>query len=101
MSYLRITVATWKIDLNSAEGQELIGTMEQEGTPLLLRQPGFVRCQIIVPDAHTTVHLEEWASGDYATAGTKALMQWVQDSGQVQQLDGRPQSYSGAIRVSS
>jgi len=101
LANLRITIAKWKTDLTSKDGQQLIRQMEQVGVPFLLHLPGFVRCQIIVPDAHTTGHLEEWESGDQCTAGTQALMRWVQDSGLAQHLDGQPQSYDGTIRVAS
>ncbi len=45
MPYLRVSVATWKLDLREADGLAIIQQSRDELIPLLHRLPGFVRYQ--------------------------------------------------------
>ncbi len=44
MPYLRVSIATWKVDVRGAEGQVITQKSREEALPLLRRLPGFVRC---------------------------------------------------------
>ena len=100
MTYLRVSISKWKVDLTAAEGEEVIRLVDREGIPLLRQQPGFVRYQGMIPDAHTAITIFEWASEEQAEAGQPAWAAWVQRS-LAQHLDGPIQAYVGEVRVVS
>ena len=40
MSYLRMTIARWKIDLHSAEAEQIFQQVRNEGVAVFRSQPG-------------------------------------------------------------
>ena len=87
MPYLRVSVATWKIDMQTAEGQALIQRSRDEGVPLLRRLPGFIRYQAASTGPRTTVQVFEWESEGQALTGAERFTEWMQQSGISQQLE--------------
>jgi len=43
MKYLRVSVATWTIELTSEAGQVMCRTVKEEGPTVCRQLPGFVR----------------------------------------------------------
>lgn len=81
MTYLRVAVGWWRIDLNTAEGDRIFAKVRDEGLYVLRKQPGFIRYQLMLVDAHTTVAVVEWESGDLAREGAKNYRAWLKESG--------------------
>ncbi|MGI8549703.1 MAG: antibiotic biosynthesis monooxygenase family protein [Dehalococcoidia bacterium] len=101
MSYLRVSVVKWTIEANSPEGDEVVRKVEQEGIPLLRKQPGFLRFQTMNSDSHTSVSVIEWETEQQGQAGVQGWTEWLRSSGAGQQFDGPPQVYTGAVRIAS
>jgi len=87
MPYLRVSVATWNVDLHGAAGQAIIQKSQAEGIPLLRGLPGFVRYQGAITGARTSVQVFEWESEAQATAGAQRFTEWLKSSGVGQQID--------------
>jgi hypothetical protein len=100
MPYLRVSIATWKIDLQGAEGQAIIQKSREEGLPLLRRQPGFIRYQGTITGPRTSLQVFEWESEAQALAGAQRFTEWFQGSGAGQQLDSLD-VHLGEVIVSS
>ena len=100
MPYLRVAVATWKIDMREAEGQAIIQKGAEAYVSLLRRQPGFVRFQSALTGPRTTVQVTEWESEAQATAGQQRFAELAQSSGLAQQVDSL-NAHFGEVIVSS
>ena len=100
MPYLRVSVATWKIDLREPEGQAIIQQSRDELIPLLHRQPGFVRYQGAVTGPWSSVQVYEWESEAQSEAGTQQITEWLQRNGLGQQVDSLD-VHRGEVIVSS
>ncbi|MDN7025625.1 hypothetical protein FGU65_12105 [Methanoculleus sp. FWC-SCC1] len=86
MTYLRVAVGWWRIDLNTAEGDAILAQVRDEGLCVLREQPGFIRYQLVLVDAHTTVAVVEWESEDLAREGVKNYHAWLKESGIAEKL---------------
>ena len=100
MPYLRVSIATWKVDLHGAEGQAIVQQSRDELIPLLRRQPGFIRYQAMISGPRTSVQVYEWESEAQGEASTQQITEWMQRSGAGQQLDSFD-AHVGEVIVSS
>jgi hypothetical protein len=100
MPYLRVSIATWKVDLDSAEGQAVAQQVREEWIPLLRGLPGFVRYQAAITGPRTTATVFEWASEAQAQAGAERLAEWLRRSGVGQQIDSFD-AQSGEVTLSA
>ena len=81
MSYLRMTIGRWNIDLDTPEGAEIFRRIDGEGVAVFRRQPGFVRYRLMRADARTTIAVAEWESEELGTAGARQYRAWLAESG--------------------
>ena len=81
MSYLRVTIGKWDIDLYSSDAQQAFEAINNEGLRVFRRQPGFVRYRLMREDSHTTVAVAQWESEELGVAGAARYREWMQDAG--------------------
>jgi heme-degrading monooxygenase HmoA len=81
MSYLRMTIGRWTIDLDSAEGAEVFRRIEEEGGAVFRRQPGFIQYRLMKADGRTTVAVAEWESEELGKPGAMNYRAWLKESG--------------------
>jgi hypothetical protein len=55
MSYLRMTIGRWNLDLDSSEAQDIFRRIQTEGVSIFRQQPGFIRYRLMRADIHTTI----------------------------------------------
>lgn len=99
MTYLRMTVAEWDIDLNSAEAQALIQRIGSEGLRVFRSQPGFIDYRLMKAAARTTIAVAEWESVELGKKGAQRYRDWMQSSGIMRHIALR--TYDGDIVVTS
>jgi hypothetical protein len=99
MGYLRVTVAEWDIDVDSAEGQAIVESITREGLDVFRRQPGFVDYRLVKAGPRTTVAVAEWESEDLGRAGAQRYRDWMQRRGIMQHVTLH--TYDGPIVVNS
>ena len=99
MSYLRMTIGRWTIDLNSAEAEEIFLKIHEEGVSVFRQQPGFVRYRLMRADSHTTIAVAEWESEQLGTAGAQRYRDWLKSSGIAAKLT--LETYAGEIVAAS
>ena len=100
MPYLRVSIAVWKVDVQSAEGQAIIQKVRDEAVPMLRRLPGFVRFQGAIAGPRATTTVMEWDSEAHAQAGLQPFCVRLQSSGIRQQLESLD-AYLGEVIVST
>jgi heme-degrading monooxygenase HmoA len=101
MAYMQVVVLTWGIDLDSAEGRSIAGTVRDELIPMLREQPGFVSSKgfAATDEERTAVAVATWESAEQADAGIAKAAAWTeQQAGRY--LTGRT-VYSGEVILSS
>jgi hypothetical protein len=81
MSYLRMTIGRWNLDLGSPEAREIFRRIQTEGVTVFRQQPGFVRYRLMRADSHTTIAVAEWESEALGTAGAQRFRAWLSESG--------------------
>jgi heme-degrading monooxygenase HmoA len=81
MTYLRVTVASWGIDLCAEEGEKIFQMINESGVKVLKALPGFIHYRMMRSDRHTTMSVAEWRSEAYGREGAKAFLQWMRESG--------------------
>ncbi len=99
MTYLRVTVADWDIDLDSAEGQAMIRSIGSEGLRVFRSQPGFIDYRLAKVAPRTTIAVAEWESEELGKPGAQRYRDWMQSSGIKQHLTLHTQD--GEIVVTS
>jgi hypothetical protein len=99
MTYLRMTVAEWDIDLDSAEAQALINSIATEGLKVFRSQPGFINYRLAKVAPRTTVAVAEWESLELGKPGAQRYRDWMRSSGIMQHLT--LQTQDGEIVVAS
>ena len=99
MTYLRCTIARWKIDLSSDEAREAFRLIDEEGVRLFRTQPGFVRYRLMVADPLTTIAVAEWESEELGKPGAQRYREWLSSSGIAQKLS--LESYDGEVVAAS
>ncbi len=99
MTYLRVTIAKWNIDLYSPEAFELFQRIDEDGVRVFRAQPGFVRYRLMRSDQHTTIAVAEWESELLGKPGAQAYRDWLRESGIAEKIV--LQTYDGEIVASS
>ena len=99
MSYLRVTVGRWTIDLDSVEAGEVFQRIQEEGVTVFRKQPGFIYYRLMRTDAHTTIAVAEWESEQLGTAGAQRFRDWLKSSGIAEKLT--LETYAGEVVVAS
>jgi hypothetical protein len=79
--YLRVSVARWNIDLNSAEAESIFRQIETDGVAVFRAQPGFVRYRLMRADNTTTIAVAEWESESLGKAGAEQYRAWMRQMG--------------------
>jgi heme-degrading monooxygenase HmoA len=93
MTYLRVTVASWGIDLCAEEGEKIFQMINESGVKVLKALPGFIHYRMMRSDRHTTMSVAEWRSEAYGREGAKAFLQWMREERISRQ--GRPGGLRG------
>lgn len=99
MTYLRCTIARWKIDLSSDEAREAFRLIDEEGVRLFRTQPGFVRYRLMVADPLTTIAVAEWESEELGKPGAQRYREWLSSSGIAEKLS--LETYDGEVVAAS
>ncbi len=99
MSYLRMTIGRWTIDLNSAEAEEAFQKIQEEGVSVFRKQPGFIRYRLMRADSYTTIAVAEWESEQLGTAGAQRYRDWLKSSGIAEKLT--LETYAGEVVAAS
>ncbi len=99
MTYLRCTIGRWNIDLDSEEGREAFGLIDQEGLRVFRNQPGFIRYRLMVADPTTTIAVAEWENEGLGKPGAQRYREWLRSSGIAQKLS--LETYDGEVVVAS
>jgi Antibiotic biosynthesis monooxygenase len=79
--YLRVTIAHWNINLDSAEAANIFRQIDTEGVSVFRRQPGFIRYRLMRADGRTTVAVAEWESEKLGLAGAEQYREWMRSVG--------------------
>jgi heme-degrading monooxygenase HmoA len=99
MAYLRVTIATWTIDLYSNDAEDIFRRIREEGVSVFRQQPGFVRYRLMRSDPHTTIAVAEWESEELGTAGAQQYREWMRTAGIMEKIS--LETYAGDIVVAS
>jgi hypothetical protein len=99
VTYLRCTIARWKIDLSSDEAREAFRLIDEEGVRLFRTQPGFVRYRLMVADPLTTIAVAEWESEELGKPGAQRYREWLSSSGIAEKLS--LETYDGEVVAAS
>ena len=99
MTYLRCTIGRKNIDLDSEEGREAFGLIDQEGLRVFRNQPGFIRYKLTVADPTTTIALVEREHEELGQPGAQCYREWLRSSGIAQKLS--LETYDGEVVVAS
>jgi hypothetical protein len=99
VTYLRCTIGRWNIDLDSEEGREAFGLIDQEGLRVFRNQPGFIRYRLMVADPTTTIAVAEWENEELGKPGAQRYREWLRSSSIAQKLS--LETYDGEVVVAS
>jgi quinol monooxygenase YgiN len=81
LSYLRVTVAAWDVDLASEEAKRIFDRIDTEGVAVFRAQPGFVRYRLMRAGPRTTVAVAEWQDEALGRAGAEKYRDWMREAG--------------------
>jgi heme-degrading monooxygenase HmoA len=81
MTYLRMTVAEWDIDLDTPEGHRLAGLIRSDGLAVFRRQPGFIRYRLMRAGPGRSIAVAEWESEALGMAGAAKYREWLETAG--------------------
>jgi heme-degrading monooxygenase HmoA len=79
--YLRVSIAKWNIDLQSAEAERIFREIHTSGVAVFRAQPGFVRYRLMRADNSTTMAVAEWESQELGQAGAERYRAWMRSTG--------------------
>jgi hypothetical protein len=99
MTYLRVTLAKWSIDLYTPEAVDIFRQINEDGVRVFRAQPGFVRYRLMRSDQHTTIAVAEWESEQLGKPGAQTYRDWLKESGIAEKLV--LDTYDGEIVASS
>jgi len=97
--YLRVSVATWSIDLHSQEAERMFRQIATDGVVVFRAQPGFVRYRLMRANQTTTVAVAEWESEQLGKAGAEQYRAWMRKAGIMDRLT--LETYAGEIVAES
>ena len=78
---LRVSIAHWKVDLFSAEAENVFHRIETEGVSVFRDQPGFISYRLMRADRKTTVAVAEWQSEALGKTGAERYRDWMRRAG--------------------
>jgi Antibiotic biosynthesis monooxygenase len=81
VTYLRMTVAEWSVDLDAPEGQRLVELIRGAGVGVFQRQPGFIRYRLMRAGPMRSIAVAEWESEELAMRGSANYRAWLESSG--------------------
>ena len=81
MTYLRMTVAEWDIDLDTPEGHRLVELIRSEGLAVFRRQPGFIRYRLMRAGPGRSIAVAEWESEELGVRGAARYRDWLDKAG--------------------
>ena len=81
MTYLRMTVAEWDIDLDTPQGARLVDLIRTQGLAVFRRQPGFIRYRLMRAGPGRSIAVAEWESEELGIPGAARYRQWLEDAG--------------------
>lgn len=81
MTYLRVTVAEWDIDLDTPQGARLVALICADGLAVFRRQPGFIRYRLMRAGPGKSIAVAEWESEELGIAGAARYRQWLEEAG--------------------
>jgi hypothetical protein len=79
--YLRVSIAHWNINLDSAEAERIFHQIDTEGVAVFGVQPGFIRYRLMRADSTTTIAVAEWQSEELGRAGAEHYREWMRSVG--------------------
>ncbi len=97
--YLRVSVATWSIDLRSEEAERIFRRINTDGVAVFHAQQGFVRYRLMRANPTTTVAVAEWESEQLGKAGAEQYRAWMRRTGIMDRLT--LQTHAGDIVAES
>ncbi len=97
--YLRVSVATWSIDLHSQEAERIFRQISTDGVAVFHAQRGFVRYRLMRANPTTTVAVAEWESEQLGKAGAEQYRAWMRRAGIMDRLI--LETYAGDIVAES
>lgn len=97
--YLRVSVATWSIDVHSREAERIFCQIKTDGVAVFQAQPGFVRYRLMRANQTTTVAVAEWESEQLGKAGAEQYRAWMRRAGIMDRLT--LETYAGDIVAES
>ena len=98
MAYLRMTRATWDVDLESEAGRDLVDLIARDGSTVFRAQPGFIRYRLMRAGTRATVAIAEWESEDLGAPGAERFRDWLAAAGIRQHI--QMETEAGPILVS-
>jgi hypothetical protein len=81
VTYLRMTIAEWDIDLDAPAGHRLAALIRSEGMAVFRRQPGFIRYRLMRAGPGRSIAVAEWESEELGIAGAARYRQWLEEAG--------------------
>ena len=99
MTYLRVTIGRWLINLDTPEGKGIFRQIQEEGIRVFRLQPGFINYRLMQADPYITLAVAEWESEELGKPGAAAYRDWLKESGIAEKL--KLETYDGEIMVSS
>ena len=81
MTYLRMTVAEWDIDLDTPEGGRLVELIRSQGLAVFRRQPGFIRYRLMRAGPGKSIAVAEWESEELGITGAGKYREWLETAG--------------------
>jgi heme-degrading monooxygenase HmoA len=99
MTYLRVTLGTWYIDLHTEEAKSIFRRIQAEGVTVFRQQPGFISYRLMRANSSTTLAVAEWESETLGKPGAQKYREWLKESGIAEKL--KLETYDGDIVVAS
>ena len=81
MTYLRMTIAEWDVELDAPEGDRLVALIDSAGLAVFRRQPGFIRYRLMRAGPTKSVAVAEWETEELGLAGSAKYREWLEAAG--------------------
>ena len=81
MTYLRMTVAEWDVDLDTPEGERLVDLIRSTGVEVFRQQPGFIRYRLMRAGPMKSIAVAEWESEEQGIHGAGNYRAWLETAG--------------------
>ena len=79
--YLRVTIAHWDLDLNSAEAERIFRQIATDGVAVFREQPGFIRYRLMRAGPAVSIAVAEWETEQLGQAGAERYRDWMRREG--------------------